>query len=232
MTAHGVFAGLAVLAAWLVAPSFAGALSSSHSPLDPVRLAADFAPEAPGPLDVIPFEVEAAEATADSASSPTDSIPSATAPGDGEANPPLAPKPPAADPQPPVVGPIVGAIVGGAVGLYGGAGLSLALFGGDEYSSNDYEDIAAVVLGATVGEVFLMPAGAHLGNGGRGSYWSALGGSALGFLATLGLSYLGPAGAIAGVGLQVVLTVSGERRSANRKAAERAALERGASPSP
>ncbi len=117
-----------------------------------------------------------------------------------------------------MVGSVLGALVGGTVGLYGGAVLGLALFGGDEYNSDEYEDIAAVVLGATVGEVFLMPAGAHLANGSRGSYWSALGGSALGFAGFLALSALGPAGAIAGVVLQTALTVSAERRAARRRA--------------
>ncbi len=228
MTARAVHVGWAVLVALWLAPLDAGAQGVVHSPLDPVRLAADSAPAPVAPLEVLPFEL----AAADSFPSHADSIPAASPTAFGAAIPPLAPRPATADEQPPIVGPIVGAIVGGAIGLYGGAGLSLALFGGDNYNSDDLEDVAAVVLGASVGEVFLMPAGAHLGNGGKGSYWSALGGSALGFLATLGLSYLGPAGAIAGVGLQVALTVSGERRSANRKAAERAALERGASPAP
>jgi hypothetical protein len=120
--------------------------------------------------------------------------------------------------QPPIVGPVLGALVGGAVGLYAGGALGLALFGGDDYSSDDYEDLAAVVFGATVGEVFLMPAGAHLANGSRGSYWSALGGSALGFAGTLALSYLGPVGMVAGLGLQTALTVSAERRAARGRA--------------
>ena len=232
MTARMVFLGFAAHVASLLAPPGAGALPSTHALLDPVRLTADFAPGAPPPLAVLSWEMAAGEPTPDPATSPADSFPPATLPEPGEASPPLAPGPPAGDAQPPIAGPVIGAIVGGAIGLYGGGGLSLALFGGDEYNSDEYEDIVAVVLGATVGETFLMPAGAHLGNGSRGSYLSALGGSALGFLATLGLSYLGPAGAIAGVGLQTALTVSGERRSARRMAAERAALERGSSPPP
>ncbi len=221
MITRGVFAGWAVLVALcLVVPANAGAQPAIHSSLDPVRLATDFAPGAVAALEVRPFEL----AAADSFPSPVDSIPAAVPAASDAAIPPLVPQTPApADEHLTIVGPILGAIVGGAVGLYGGGGLALALFG-DDFNSDDYADIAAVVLGATVGEVFLMPAGAHLGNGSKGSYWSALGGSALGFLATLALSYAGPVGTLAGVAVQVALTVSGERRSAKRKAAERAAV--------
>jgi hypothetical protein len=192
----------------------AGAQPATHSPLDPVRFAADFAPGAPTPPAVRPFEAPSPEGRP----APVDSVATPSDPP-APAMPPLArPGSIVADEQPSVVGPVIGALVGGAAGFFGGAALGLALLGGDEYSSDEYEDVAAVLIGATVGEVLLMPAGAHFANGSRGSYGAALGGSALGFAGGIALSALGPVGAVIGVALQTTLTVAAERRSAARRA--------------
>lgn len=211
----------------LAAPS-AFASQASHSPLDPVRLAADFAPRSPAAPEVTPFELAADAA----ATSLVDSLSPAALPQQGEAGPPLVPLAGAPVEPPPTVVPVLGALIGGAVGLYAGGALGLAIVDHDNDNAwgDEWVDITGILLGAAVGEVFLMPAGAHLFNESRGSYWSALGGSALGFVATLGLSFLGPAGTIAGVVLQTALTVSGERRSARHKAAERVSTSEQAEP--
>jgi hypothetical protein len=218
-------------------PGSASALASpadlappaTRSALDPVRLAADFAPApaAPSAPDIEPFEL----AAFDSTSSPADSL--APAVSDTVSSPPILPAGPimgAQEPpieQPPIVAPIVGALVGGAMGVFGGGALGYAAIGGYESAhSGDIEDLGAIFLGASLGDLFLMPAGAHLGNAGKGSYWSALGGSALGYVATVAFSFAGPIGTACGLALQTALTVTGERLSAKRRADERA-LESG-----
>jgi len=226
MNLRAVIVGLVVQVATVLAPAGARAQPATHSPLDPVRLAADFAPGEPGPLPVVPFEVHAGAAPviADSVVAPADSLP----PGSPR---PVAPGEIALGPSSYGVLPVVGALVGGAIGAYGGAVLGLA-FVDDSHGGDEWEDLTAAFLGATAGEVVLMPLGAHFGNGSRGSYWSALGGSLLGYAATLGLSFLGTAGTIVGLGIQTGLSVSAEIRSARHRAAEHAARAAGEAPPP
>ena len=188
------------------------------SPLDPIRLASDFAPEAPALSPDILFDFSSAEPTAE----PADSLPPVMRRLQTEFafEEDLRPKSDGGSPS--VVAPAVCSLLGGVAGFYVGAVAGDAI-GGSSSGSGDWEQYGAATLGATVGEVFLMPLGAHFGNGSRGSYGSALVGSVLGLGALLRLGTLGPAGAIVGLGVQTALTVSGERRSAERKSAERAA---------
>jgi hypothetical protein len=232
---HVSILGSVVAATLVSAPALAQAAEfappATHSPLDPIRLAADFAPTEPAAPEVVPFELVAADsgtALVDSVSSPPDSLPPASP---GTTGPPIAPGPAVVVEQPSIVAPVIGSLIAGAAGLYGGALLGASIFGGDD--NNEYDEYGGAILGGIVGEVFLMPVGAHLGNGSQGSYWSAFGGSSLGFVATLALSYLGPVGGAVGVALQTALTVSGERRSAKRRAAEQSSgMDPGESASP
>ncbi|HXV85757.1 MAG TPA: hypothetical protein VD793_03610 [Gemmatimonadales bacterium] len=77
--------------------------------------------------------------------------------------------------RPGVAGPVVGGLLGGGIGLIAGAmgGGALAEGGVGSWSGCDNEDLgcllSSILIGAAIGEAALLPAGAHLGSGGRGS---------------------------------------------------------------
>jgi hypothetical protein len=74
---------------------------------------------------------------------------------------------------------VMGGLGLGVVGVFVGgyAGAKLEQNSGCGY--DDYCGLAGALLGATVGETILMPAGVHLANGERGSYLLAVGAAGL-----------------------------------------------------
>ncbi len=100
-----------------------------------------------------------------------------------------------------VPGTIAGAILGGGVGFVGGAFAGGAIDVALTPSCQDLCAIDGIVLGAMIGEIVLLPLGAHVGNRGRGS-----------LLADYGVSIaIGTAGAVSGVAVEsgVLLGIAG-----------------------
>ena len=64
-------------------------------------------------------------------------------------------------------------ILGGAVGFFGGAYLGAWMSGSGNRSVDDLEFLRGMLVGATIGEGLLLPAGVHIANGSRGRYWTS-----------------------------------------------------------
>ena len=79
--------------------------------------------------------------------------------------------------EPALVG--LGGLVGGAVGMIGGAYLLAAISDG----RGEDDDLAAAVVGGTLGEVIGVAVGAHLAGGSRGNAVATFVASGLGFIA-------------------------------------------------
>lgn len=208
-----------LLLALALAPDPAGAVPG---PLDPTRLAGDFAPMPE--FEVVPFEVE--PEPFDAGLPGTDSslaLPETTA-VPLPAGPVLTSTLVESEAGSGLAAPLAGALVGGALGLFAGGYGGMVIAAADDYVY-ETEAIGAAMLGGAVGEIFLLPLGAHVANGSRGSYGSALAGSVLGAAATVGLGALHPAGAVTGLMIQLYLAARGEQNAANRKERHRAAME-------
>lgn len=125
------------------------------------------------------------------------------------------------DAQPGLHGPILGAVVGGAVGFVGIG--YLAAVSADDAGSEGLEVLGAFLAAGLAAEVVLMPLGAHLGNGRRGSYLVDLGVSALSAVAAIVLMSavdFHAAAVGAGTGLHLGVTIAAERKVARDRAAQ------------
>lgn len=207
-----------VLAALLAAPTAwaDGVDTILRRPLDPAanavilgptRLQGDFAPHLD---DVLAQAVPDSSAAFEAAPAP-DSLPAPAA------------ALPRAERQPTVLAPILGGAVGGFAGLYGGAVAGLLLSNDD---GGEWDEFAAALGGAFIGETFLLPAGVHLGNARKGSYGIDLLISVTSGLAGIALGSLiggDGAGLIAGAGFQLGTVVLAERNRGRLRIAARQA---------
>lgn len=77
-----------------------------------------------------------------------------------------------------------GGILGGAIGFFGGAYLGAWIADRRGSGIDDLNVVRGMLVGATLGEGFLLPAGVHVANGARGSYGKSA-------LVSLGLAVVG-----------------------------------------
>lgn len=62
-------------------------------------------------------------------------------------------------------------LVGGAIGFFGGAYLGAWIGDSRDDGIDDLDALHGALIGAAIGESMLLPAGVHVANGRRGSYW-------------------------------------------------------------
>lgn len=112
----------------------------------------------------------------------------------------------------------VGGAIGGAIGFFGGALVGLELAGGSAICGDDPCGLVGMIVGATVGEVIMLPLGVHVGNGKQGSYGAAFAAStavAVGGLLLVGNTDIGEGAVVIPIG-QIVAAMFAEKAARQR----------------